>query len=893
MNKFIRYILDIFKDPAEKNERYHKRQRLMDINDKLTNPKVFTGIYAAFSLLFLFAVNFAIAGIKKLSSTVHIAADGISVDKTAVNPFIPCIPLGLFAILMLFLIVGYVIFAYKLKVSYGRLDVGQHGTSRWTSRDEIKRQYKQIPDSKERFKGYGGFPIAREGNTLFIDDTPVNNLLIGMTRSGKGEIFVFPLIDIYSRAEYQPSMIITDPKLELAPASIPTLCKRGYDYHIINLIDPEYSSGFNPLHLIKEQYKAGDVADAQLLCQSFCATIFSPDSAGENKFFEDNSISLLTALILAAIEDCLEADRLENAKRKFQTMRENAKRKEEALKRLSESEATLYRLQQQIKILISENPAATDMMLAAEIGVTEAEIIKARKADEIKLSYVEKTFTETTENERKINLFSIVNTFATLSSVTLAKGKNMLDIYFDERPEGNVAKLLYASTGAAGEKTKGSVYSNMLSALKIFTYDNIAKLTAKSTIDLKRVGFGAKPVAIFIGMPDYDSSNYFLISTFISQLYLTLARMATHSPTGKCGRQVVFILDEFGNFPEIKDVDHFLNVGLGRNIYFNLILQSYLQLENIYGEKQGKIIKEACGNSIYILTNSSETTKEFSEELGNETITAVNRTGKLFSLSKERTEMQQERPLLNAKELTELLPGEVIVNRLKRTDLEGGGVKSHPIANMGEDKMLYRYQYLIDDFPSGNILYDSPQMQEVYKLIKEEQRQREAAGFKEDIKDKPEILDAALENTKDIVLEDIIWPAEKYMQKKMPAVNNIPLARLVEACSLLNISTERIEDIRYEVLEKAAIAKTKSDSYDERAKGFDALELISFDSKEAASDELDEIFAGVADSIIVNMMPTEEPAPQQNKEYINDREKSTDRETENIKSPIKKKRRIM
>ena len=310
MKKLIGYISDIFKDPAEKNERYHKRQRLMDINDKLTKPKVFTAIYGAFALLFLFLVNFAIAGIKALSSSVHIGVDGVTAERPAVNPFIPCIPPGLFAVLFIFLLIGYVVFAYKVKVSYGRLDVGQHGTSRWTTRAEIKEQYKRIPDTKERFPGYGGFPIAREGNTLFIDDTPVNNLLIGMTRSGKGEIFVFPLIDIYSRAQFQPSMIITDPKLELAPAAIPTLCERGYDYHIINLIDPQYSAGFNPLHLITQQYKAGDVADAQLLCQSFCATIFSPDTAGENKFFEDNSISLLTAIILASIEDCIEADGL-------------------------------------------------------------------------------------------------------------------------------------------------------------------------------------------------------------------------------------------------------------------------------------------------------------------------------------------------------------------------------------------------------------------------------------------------------------------------------------------------------------------------------------------------------------------------------------------------------
>ena len=80
--------------------------------------------------------------------------------------------------------------------------------------------------------------------------------------------------------------------------------------------------------------------------------MFSPDTAGENKFFEDNSISLLTAIILASIEDCIEADRLENEKRKFFTQRENKRRKEEAFKRLSSDEKKIYRLQQQIKMIL-------------------------------------------------------------------------------------------------------------------------------------------------------------------------------------------------------------------------------------------------------------------------------------------------------------------------------------------------------------------------------------------------------------------------------------------------------------------------------------------------------------------------------------------------------------
>ncbi len=189
--------------------------------------------------------------------------------------------------------------------------------------------------------------------------------------------------------------------------------------------------------------------------------------------------------------------------------------------------------------------------------------------------------------------------------------------------------------------------------------------------------------------------------------------------------------------------------------------------------------------------------------------------------------------------------------------------------------MLYRYQYLIDDFPSGNILYDSPEMQEVYKLIIEEQQERAKAGFKENIKEKPKILDVSVENTKDVVLDEIIWSADGYIKKKLPAVSSISLPDIINICTLLDIGTDDAENIMYATLEKKAIAKIKEEDEKERAKGYEALELLSLKEKNTASDELDEIFSALSDSITVDM----------NMESHEKAEKTADSK--------KKKRRIM
>ena len=51
-------------------------------------------------------------------------------------------------------------------------------------------------------------------------------------------------------------------------------------------------------------------------------------------------------------------------------------------------------------------------------------------------------------------------------------------------------------------------------------------------------------------------------------------------------RNVYFIMDEFGNMPKIEKFDKFITVGRSRKIWFTMIVQSYSQLNNVYGELQ-------------------------------------------------------------------------------------------------------------------------------------------------------------------------------------------------------------------------------------------------------------------------------------------------------------------
>lgn len=301
-------------------------------------------------------------------------------------------------------------------------------------------------------------------------------------------------------------------------------------------------------------------------------------------------------------------------------------------------------------------------------------------------------------------MYSIINMFGELASQTDPEDPYVtgLDLFFKSRPALDRAKLKYYGIEVAGARTKSSIYSSMLIKLTIFTYEGFAKMTAESSINLEDIGFGDKPMAIFVEMPDYDKSAYFLGTVFIRQLYFVLARRATREKSGKCKNVVKIVADEFGNMPAIESMDTIMTVCLGRNISFDLYIQAYSQITKLYGEN-AKTIAGNCGNTIYILSDDDETTSKFSKNLGNETIVDVQRSGSRLSLKKSISETLIEKPLLNMNQLEELKPGECVVKRtMKRTDNHGNRVVPHPIFNSEETgtRLLFRYEYLTDTFPN-------------------------------------------------------------------------------------------------------------------------------------------------------------------------------------------------
>ncbi|WP_051910136.1 VirD4-like conjugal transfer protein, CD1115 family [Lysinibacillus sp. BF-4] len=538
---------------------------------------------------------------------------------------------GLFYIFILGLLAK---FYYNLKMNFSDLDKGQHGTREFATTEELKQQYRAIPAADDEYEGAGGVIIGGlqeplKPYRLLIDDSPVHTMIIGITRSGKGETFVVPMIDVLSRAKEKPSMVINDPKGELAGASYETLKKRGYEVYVFNLLEQHMGMGFNPLQLVIDAWKKGEYSLAAQYANSIGHSLYYDPNAKE-AFWGNSASSLVKAIILALVEDSV--DRGE---------------------------------------------------------------------------------------EHKVNLYSVANFLSTLGSDNDEQtGTNALDQFFQARDELNPARMMYATSNFAGGNTRSSIFSIAMDKLQIFTSEPNARLTSYNSMDLTRVGFGDKPVAVFMVVPDFDSSNHVLASIFVSQLYRVNAEKASMED-GKMKRHVHFLLDEFGNMPTVEGMAGMVTVGAGRGFRFHLIIQAYAQIKTKYGDEGDTIIGN-CSNQIYILTNDKQTAEQYSALLGNKTITDVSRSGHLFSFDKTHSESTKERPLLMHDELMQLKLGESVVIRVnKREDLKRKKIIPKPIYNAlsSGTAQKFRWEYLAEDFDTTCSVVSLPLTSSTYYIL--------------------------------------------------------------------------------------------------------------------------------------------------------------------------------
>lgn len=199
------------------------------------------------------------------------------------------------------------------------------------------------------------------------------------------------------------------------------------------------------------------------------------------------------------------------------------------------------------------------------------------------------------------------------------RGALPLQFYIDSLPEDHPAKILLAATKVAAMRTRSSFYVSAIMTLKLLTIPAINQMTNASDFDIEKLIEEGKKVIVYLCLPARDKTYFPLASLVLRQLSDLIDYVADEKYGGRVPVRWNFVDDELGNFTKITNMRQQTSFGTGKGIRHFMFIQSYAQLDDVYGEKVSQIIQDNADIKIYLRSPNPTTKKKISEDLGNYT----------------------------------------------------------------------------------------------------------------------------------------------------------------------------------------------------------------------------------------------------------------------------------
>ena len=260
------------------------------------------------------------------------------------------------------------------------------------------------------------------------------------------------------------------------------------------------------------------------------------------------------------------------------------------------------------------------------------------------------------ERRHIVSVFKLVQDLLEPSKV---KGKSHFQLLMSKLPPDHKARWFAGAALNSAEQAMASVMSTVLSRLNAFLDSELEQvLCFDSAIDAEK--FGSEKSAIFLILPEEDTTKNFMAGLMIQNLSRELFAVADENG-GKLQNRVVLFCDEFGTMPPF-DVLPLFSAGRSRHLTLVPIIQSLAQLEKNYGKEGSEIIQDNCQDTIFGgFAPNSQTAEVLSKALGNRTVLSG-------SVSRGKNDPSQslqmmERPLLTPDELKSIPKGNFIVQK--------------------------------------------------------------------------------------------------------------------------------------------------------------------------------------------------------------------------------------
>lgn len=257
------------------------------------------------------------------------------------------------------------------------------------------------------------------------------------------------------------------------------------------------------------------------------------------------------------------------------------------------------------------------------------------------------------KNNIKRNQITMTSIRKFQNSSMQEKNFNKFKTYIDRKDYGSKSKDSLTSILNASDNTYKSITAVFGEKMSLFDDVNVANVTSDSDFDFDLLGREA--TALFIIVPDEDKVYFTLVTIIVGLLYKELVKLANSKENKKLPVQIDWLLDEFANCPPLADIEALVSVARSRGMRFHFFIQSFSQLDNVYGKEVAQIILDNCG-LIYLKTNTQDTAEQISKRLGKTTISSssISQSLSLLDYNGNKSTSLMARDLLTPDEVKQL-----------------------------------------------------------------------------------------------------------------------------------------------------------------------------------------------------------------------------------------------
>lgn len=573
--------------------------------------------------------------------------------------------------LLSLLIIGLILFILIIEPKLSRRKLknnNEHGSSKFADIKEIKENF-----DKEELNNINtsGFPVWYEKEkgkfkNVYYDNKSPHYVLIGSTGSGKSITVSIPICIQFATAKEKHSVVLTDPKAELFKTTGKIFEENGYNVVTIDFRNPTKSSKINIMQPIIDEWKEHCIYDKNMM---FFLSYFIKSNKiligkmFSNKKYQEQIIDKykLVDYIIEVIKNNQE-ELEKNIKNKKYF--DNYSYMEYTNEELKGYLSNLSNLEILDKIKEMQNNSSNHQAEANHLVISLANLIFTEKEskDPFWINSSKQLFIGLAGifledykkgliDENKINIASIKK----FQNSSLIKENQMyLQRNLNTRSYGNLSKDYLTSILSSAENTYKSVTAVFGEKMSIFDDLNVENVTSISEFNFTDVG--RKPTALYIIVPDEDKSYYQLVTIILGMLIKDLSKFANMPENnGMLPVKVEWILEEFANMPPINDIHVSVSVARSRGMRYIFFIQSFAQLDQIYGKEIASIIIDNSA-LCYLKTNSVECAQIIEKKLGRATITtnSLSTSTDPFKVGGNQTTSLLGRELLTANEIISL-----------------------------------------------------------------------------------------------------------------------------------------------------------------------------------------------------------------------------------------------